>query len=116
MRLYFCRLCSACIPGFWGTLPTFSGIAELHRSSRHNFTKILQFRITPGLPIVLVLPSHLCHFGDRHQRQQHLFNLPAKSAKKFDIFHVDIIINTIGQMFGTARNRINFRQKSAFIF
>ncbi|MEG4802646.1 hypothetical protein QUB63_12895 [Microcoleus sp. ARI1-B5] len=58
------------------------GFAKLFRVSlsffgcRNNFTKILQFAVTHQPPIALVLPGHLCHFSDRHQRQQHLLTYP----------------------------------------
>ncbi|MEG4286784.1 hypothetical protein QUB68_26990 [Microcoleus sp. A006_D1] len=59
-----------------GTAGVFGVVASRARRSRYNFTKLLQFAVTPGPPIALVLPCHLCHFFDRHQRQQHLLTYP----------------------------------------
>ncbi|MBE9096792.1 hypothetical protein [Tychonema sp. LEGE 07203] len=49
-------------------MPTFPGVAELDRRSRDNFTKILQFVLTPQQPIALLLLCPLlCHFPVERQ-------------------------------------------------
>jgi hypothetical protein len=65
---------------------TFSGLAQLRRRGRNNFTKLLQLTVTPQPPLGRVLPCHLCHFSVR-LLLQHLLAYPlTDQLKSFPFF------------------------------
>jgi hypothetical protein len=66
---------------------TFSGLAQLRRRGRNNFTKFLQLTVTPQPPLGSLLPCHLYHFSVRQQRLLHLLTYPLTDwLKSFPFF------------------------------